>query len=85
MQHPERIAKTCYKTYSLYGENFVTLQLKHFYRKSKKLMEDYDDLGSYNGDVEHDMWVDYDHYQNTGEPDVFDEEDIDDIIDELNE
>ena len=31
-------------------------------------MEDYDDLGSYNGDVEHDMWVDYDHYQNTGNP-----------------
>lgn len=29
------------------------------------------------------MWVDYDHYQNTGEPDVFDEEDIDDIVDEL--
>lgn len=30
-------------------------------------MEDYDDLGSYNGDVEHDMWVDYDYYKNTGE------------------
>ena len=36
------------------------------------------------GDVGHDMWVDYDHYQNTGEPDVFDEEDIDEIFDELN-
>ena len=48
-------------------------------------MEDYDDLGSYNGDVELDMWVDYDHYQNTGEPDVFDEEDIDEIVDELND
>ena len=47
-------------------------------------MEDYDDLGSYNGNVEHDMWVDYVHYQNTGEPDVFDEEDIDEIVDELN-
>ena len=46
-------------------------------------MEDYD-LGSYNGDVEHDMRVDYDHYRNTGEPDVFDEEDIDDIINKLN-
>lgn len=44
-------------------------------------MEDYDDLGSYIGDVEHDMWVDYDHYQNTGDPDVFDEEDIDEVID----
>ena len=48
-------------------------------------MDDYDELGSYNGDVEHDMWVDYDHYQNTGEPDVFDEEDIDEIVDELND
>ena len=48
-------------------------------------MDDYDELGSYNGDVEHDMWVDYDHYQNTGEPDVFDKEDIDEIVDELND
>ncbi|MGM9799735.1 MAG: hypothetical protein ACI30M_03505 [Muribaculaceae bacterium] len=31
------------------------------------------------------LWVDYDHYQNTGEPDVFDEEDIDEIVDELND
>ena len=46
-------------------------------------MDDYDDFGSYNGDVEHDMWVDYDHYRNTGEPDVFDEEDIDALADEL--
>ena len=35
--------------------------------------------------VEHDMWEDYNHYQNTGEPDVFDEEDIDEIVDELND
>ena len=42
-------------------------------------------LAPNTGDVEHDMWVDYDHYQNTGKPDVFDEEDIDDIIDELND
>lgn len=32
----------------------------------------YDDMNTYNGDPEHDMWVDYDHYQNTGEPDYFD-------------
>ena len=37
------------------------------------------------GYVGHDMWVDYDHYQNTGEPEVFDEEDIDEIVDELND
>lgn len=46
-------------------------------------MEDYDDLGSYNGDVEHDMWVDYDYYKNTGELDMFDEEDDDENVDEL--
>lgn len=34
LQHIESIAKTCLKTYSLCGENFVTLQLKHFYRKA---------------------------------------------------
>lgn len=37
-------------------------------------MDDYDDLDLYNGDVEHDMWVDYDHHQNTGEPDLFDDD-----------
>ena len=25
------------------------------------------------------------HFENTGEPDVFDEEDIDEIVDELND
>ena len=42
-------------------------------------------LAPNTGDIGHDMWVDYDHYQNTGEPDVFDEEDIDEIVDELND
>lgn len=36
-------------------------------------MDEYDDLSTYNGDVEHDMWVDFDNYENTGTPDVFDE------------
>ena len=44
-------------------------------------MDDYEDLGSYNGDVEHDMWVDYDHYRNTGQPDVFDDA-IDESVDD---
>ena len=35
-------------------------------------MEEYDDSGAYNGDTEHDMWVDFDHYENTGYPHVFD-------------
>ena len=47
-------------------------------------IDEYENLDLYNGDTVHDMWVDYDHYQNNGEPDVFDEEDIDDIVDELN-
>lgn len=37
-------------------------------------MEEYEDLNEYNGDPEHDMWVDFDNYENTGIPDVFDEE-----------
>lgn len=33
---------------------------------------DYDDLDTYNGDPAHDMWVDFDNFENTGIPDVFD-------------
>ena len=42
-----------------------------------KYMTNYEDLDAYNGDAEHDMWVDFDNYENTGIPDVFDESDID--------
>ena len=39
-------------------------------------MEAYDDLDAYNGDVEHDMWVDYDYDVNTDElSDDFDDSD----------
>lgn len=58
-------------------------------------IEEYDDLGSYNGDSEHDMWVDFCYYviglplcsykENTGTPDVFDEDNIDEYIDNLND
>lgn len=58
-------------------------------------MENYDDFGTYNGDTEHDMWVDFDNYENTGTPDVFfagakrqvgyDESDLDNFIDNLND
>lgn len=48
-------------------------------------MENYDDLDIYNGDTEHDMWVDFDHYENAGEPDVFDGTDLDNYIDNLND
>lgn len=33
-------------------------------------MDEYDDLGTYNGDSVHDMWVDFDNYENTGTPSV---------------
>lgn len=45
-------------------------------------MDEYDDLSTYNGDVEHDMWVDFDNYENTGTPDVFDETTPDQGIDD---
>lgn len=44
-------------------------------------MNDYDDLDIYNGDAEHDMWVDYDYHINT---DVL-PEDIDDYVNNLND
>lgn len=30
-------------------------------------MDEFDDLDRYNGDTDHDMWVDYTHYEYTGE------------------
>lgn len=44
-----------------------------------------EDLDIYNGDAEHDTWVDFVNYENTGTPDVFDEPDIDNFIDNLND
>ena len=44
-----------------------------------------DDFRTYNGDTEHDMWVDFDHYENTGTPDVFDEVSLDEYSDNLND
>lgn len=46
-------------------------------------MDEYDDLGTYNGEPEHDMWVDFDCNENTGElSDVFDDIGLDDDIDD---
>lgn len=47
-------------------------------------MDEYDDLDTYNGDAVHDMWVDFDSYENTGLPVGFDESDLDNFIDNLN-
>lgn len=34
-------------------------------------MDEYEDLDTYNGDSEHDMWVEFDNYENTGTPNIF--------------
>lgn len=46
---------------------------------------DYDDFDTYNGDTEHNMWVDFDNIEHTGTPVVFDEPDLDIYIDNLND
>lgn len=33
-------------------------------------MSEYDHLDTYNGDAVHNMWVDFDSYENTGTPDI---------------
>ncbi len=45
----------------------------------------YDDYDTYNGNTEHDMWVEFYNCQNTGTSDVFDELDLDEYIDNLND
>lgn len=46
---------------------------------------DFDDLDT-NGDTIHDIYVDSDYDINTGElPEIFDEVDLDDFIDNLND
>ena len=44
-------------------------------------MDNFDELDTYNGDTVHDMWVDFDNYENTGPPDVFNEPDVDNLND----
>ena len=48
-------------------------------------MNEYENLDIYNGDTEYDMWVDFDRYENTDTPDVFDEDNLDDFVDNLND
>ena len=49
-------------------------------------MDEYDDLGTYNGDTEHDMWVDFDYHENTGElSELFEDSDLDQYIDNHND
>lgn len=49
-------------------------------------MDELDDLDAYNGNPEHDMWVDFTYQENTSElPDLFDDEAVDDYINNLND
>jgi hypothetical protein len=47
-------------------------------------MNEYNDLSTYNGNTEHDMWVDFDNYENTVTLDVFDEDNLDEYVDNRN-
>lgn len=44
-----------------------------------------DNLNTYNGDAVHDKLVDFDNHENTGTTDVFDEDNVDKYIDNLND
>ena len=49
-------------------------------------MNEFDDLDMYNGDTVHDMYVDSYYEINTGElPEVLDEADLDEFIDNLDD
>ncbi len=49
-------------------------------------MYELDDLGTYNGDIVHDMEVDYDYHINTGKlANEFVDTDLDDFINNLND
>lgn len=49
-------------------------------------MDVLNDLGAYNGNTEHDMWVDFTYQENTDElPDIFDEDAVNDFINNLND
>lgn len=45
----------------------------------------YDNLYTYNGDTKHDMLMDFDNFENSDSSDVFDESDINTIIETLND
>ena len=49
-------------------------------------MDEYEDLDAYNEDTEHDMLVDFDYNENTGElSGLFEDTDIDSYINNLND
>jgi len=61
---------------------YLTIKIDRNQRK----METFEDLDSYNGDTEHDMWVDFDYHKNTGElPEIFDDADVKAYVNSLND
>lgn len=48
-------------------------------------LDEYENLDAYNGDTIHDMNVDFDRYENTGEPDFFEVKDLEEFVDNLND
>lgn len=44
-------------------------------------MNTYDELRTYNGVAEHDMWEDWDKYENTNNHNVLDKTDVDNLND----
>lgn len=45
----------------------------------------YNDLDAYNGDSEHDIWVDFDNFENTSLPDVLYAPHLENFIGNLND
>lgn len=48
-------------------------------------MNELECFNPYNGDTEHDIWVDFDNFEYTGLPDVFDDPDLDKYIENLDD
>lgn len=47
-------------------------------------MGELDDLSTYNGETEHDLWVDFTNYEYTGElREFFEDSDVEKYIDDL--
>lgn len=46
-------------------------------------MDEYEDLDTYNGDTEYDIWNDFDNCENTGTPGFFNDTDPDELINNL--
>ena len=54
------------------------VQSRSLWNYGEIAMDEYEDLDVHNGDAEHDMWVDFDYNENSGElSDLFEDADSD--------